>query len=279
MFENLLKIYKNKIVDNVKSFDFENYYYFYKSNGVDIFGISKDINENEYNLICSNFIEKKIYATDKSNQAIYEYLFDNSKYPFKDKKVKVIITNISNNEIKDLLKYFYPDVKVISLQNIYVWFCSGNFGDNINLYIPTISFDLGIDINLHEGIYITSSTSGQKLLSYIYVIKNFLLNSNENYTDVASPIIKNKGIELIEYIDLISEILLKDLFSDVILKDCILTYFKNDLNVSKTAKDLYMNRNSLLNKFDGFYKETGFNLQKFSHASALYYLINNKTNK
>lgn len=279
MFDNLLKIYKNKIIDNVTNFDYENYYYFYKSNGIDIFGISKDINENEYNLICSNFIEKKIYASEKSNQAIYEYLFDNAKYPFKEKRVKLIITDVLNSEIKDLFKYFFNDIKVISLQNIYVWFCSGTLNDDINLYLPTISFDLGIDINLHDGIYINNKISGSKLLSYIYLIKKFLLYSNENCTDISTPIIKNNGIDLQEYINIIYDIVLKDLFNDVILKDCIVTYFKNDLNVSKTSKDLYINRNSLLNKFDSFYKETGFDLQKFAHASALYFLINNKINK
>ena len=55
-------------------------------------------------------------------------------------------------------------------------------------------------------------------------------------------------------------------------------YFKNDLNVSKTAKDLYINRNSLLNKFEIIYKETGFNLQKFNHACAIYLLILYKGN-
>ena len=58
----------------------------------------------------------------------------------------------------------------------------------------------------------------------------------------------------------------------------ILTYFKNDLNVSKTSKDLYVNRNSLLNKFEQIYKETGFNLQKFTHACAIYLLILYKGN-
>ena len=55
-------------------------------------------------------------------------------------------------------------------------------------------------------------------------------------------------------------------------------YFKNDLNVSKTSKDLYVNRNSLLNKFEQIYKETGFNLQKFTHACAIYLLILYKGN-
>ena len=33
-------------------------------------------------------------------------------------------------------------------------------------------------------------------------------------------------------------------------KDIIVTYYKNDLNVLKTSKQLYLNRNSVLNKFN-----------------------------
>jgi DNA-binding PucR family transcriptional regulator len=81
-----------------------------------------------------------------------------------------------------------------------------------------------------------------------------------------------------EYISLIDEYIITPILKDSIIKDIILTYFKNDLNVSKTAKDLYINRNSLLNKFEYIYKETGFNLQKFNHACAIYLLILYKGN-
>ena len=52
MVEKLIKIYKNKIIQNIKEFDYDNYYYFYSNNyNDDIFGIEKTISENEYHLI------------------------------------------------------------------------------------------------------------------------------------------------------------------------------------------------------------------------------------
>ena len=61
MVEKLIKIYKNKIIQNIKEFDYDNYYYFYSNNyNDDIFGIEKTISENEYHLIKSSYIEKKI---------------------------------------------------------------------------------------------------------------------------------------------------------------------------------------------------------------------------
>ena len=75
MVEKLIKIYKNKIIQNIKEFDYDNYYYFYSNNyNDDIFGIEKTISENEYHLIKSSYIEKKIYDNSGSIQKIYEYL-------------------------------------------------------------------------------------------------------------------------------------------------------------------------------------------------------------
>lgn len=51
------------------------------------------------------------------------------------------------------------------------------------------------------------------------------------------------------------------LFQDATTREIISVMFKNDLNVSQTSKLLYMNRNSLINKLDSIFKETGLNLQ------------------
>ena len=51
-------------------------------------------------------------------------------------------------------------------------------------------------------------------------------------------------------------------------------FFKNDLNVSKTAKDLYLNRNSLINRLDSFSKEVGYNVQSFKFATIMLLIMN-----
>ena len=73
MVEKLIKIYKNKIIQNIKEFDYNKYYYFYSNNYNDeVFGIEKTISENEYHLIKSSYIEKRIYSdeTDKKSIAL-----------------------------------------------------------------------------------------------------------------------------------------------------------------------------------------------------------------
>ena len=279
MIENLVKIYSNKIILKVEKFDYNKYYYFYANNETDdIFGIEKTITENEYQLIKASYIEKKIYNNSNSLQKIYEYIFENRPYPFKNKKVKMLLIDSEYKDFKELLLSFYKEVELITIDDIYVAFCFDSYNNDISSFISTLSDDLGINFKLHEGINITDNTEGKIVRKYIGIVKNFLNNNEELYTDLSSVIL-NKDVNLSkEYAEIVNKCLLEQVLKDSIVKDIILTYFKNDLNVSKTAKDLYINRNSLLNKFEQIYKETGFNLQKFSHACAIYLLIIYKGN-
>ena len=71
MIEKLQQIYKNKIIVNIKEFDYNKYYYFYTNNTLnEVFGIEKTISDNEYHLIKSTHIEKKIYDNNGSLQNI-----------------------------------------------------------------------------------------------------------------------------------------------------------------------------------------------------------------
>ena len=51
--------------------------------------------------------------------------------------------------------------------------------------------------------------------------------------------------------------------------------FKNNLNVSRSANDAFMHRNTLINKLDILNKKTGFNIQNFQDAFMLYLFMNN----
>jgi hypothetical protein len=279
MIEKLQQIYKNKIIVNIKEFDYNKYYYFYTNNTLnEVFGIEKTISDNEYHLIKSTHIEKKIYDNNGSLQNIYEYLFENNTYPFKNKKAKLLIIDSTYKDFKELLLSFYKEVEVIQIDNIYVAFCIDSYNQAISDFITTLSDDLGISLKIHEGITLTSNFSGNVVLHYIGIIKEFFAVNDDLYSDSATVMLTTSLNSLKEYISIIDKHIIAPIFKDSMIKDIILTYFKNDLNVSKTAKDLYINRNSLLNKFEIIYKETGFNLQKFNHACAIYLFVLSKGN-
>lgn len=280
MIEKLVKIYNNKIVLKVEKYDYNKYYYFYTNNETDdIFGVEKTISENEYQLIKSSYIEKKIYNNNSTLQYIYEYLFENKPYPFKNNKSKILLIESEYEEFKDLLLSFYKEVELIAIDNLYVAFCCESYNDDISGFVSTLSDDLGITFKLHEGMNLSNKIEGNIVRKYIGIVKNFLNNNEELYTDISSVLLNVNDNLFKEYASIINNYLFESVLNDSFVKDTIVTYFKNDLNVSKTAKELYINRNSLLNKFEQIYKETGFNLQKFSHACAIYLLIKYKGNQ
>lgn len=45
-------------------------------------------------------------------------------------------------------------------------------------------------------------------------------------------------------------------------------FFKNNLNISETARNFYLHRNTLIYRLDKIYRETGFDLRKFDEAVA-----------
>ena len=61
---------------------------------------------------------------------------------------------------------------------------------------------------------------------------------------------------------------------DSYLKDIIFAMFNNNLNISKTASQVYMHRNSINNKLDYICKETGLDIQNFYDAVAMNRIIN-----
>ena len=67
-------------------------------------------------------------------------------------------------------------------------------------------------------------------------------------------------------LDIISRSNFKYIYKDIQTIDIIEALLKNNLNVLQTSKFLYLHRNSILNKIDIIYKETGLNIQKFTNA-------------
>ncbi|NMA30857.1 MAG: PucR family transcriptional regulator, partial [Candidatus Methanofastidiosa archaeon] len=50
-------------------------------------------------------------------------------------------------------------------------------------------------------------------------------------------------------------------------------FFECNQNTSEASKRLYMHRNTLIQKLDKFYEETGFNPRRFKDAMIIYKAI------
>lgn len=267
MYSNLLTIYKDKIVIEPIEYDTNKYYYFYGEDSK-IFGIEKTITLNEYKLIKSFFLEKQINYDNTKSENIFKYLFENGKYPFKNKMRFVVVSGVLNEEIKSLIEEIYPSLETLKIENSTILFYEEEWNQNISDIFQTISYDFEKQLFIHEGLIIDKNIKGELISHYLGCLNktNWSVKDYTNIVDLVlnseTSIINSLLIELkTNYID---RILNKNNNSNIIE-----VFFKNDLNVSQTAKDLYLNRNSLINKLDTISKELGFNVQSFRFASIL----------
>lgn len=69
-----------------------------------------------------------------------------------------------------------------------------------------------------------------------------------------------------EYLTELSEAHVKEIFEDDEMLDTAESFLQSSLNVSETARTLYMHRNTLLYRLDKIEKTTGLNIRSFSDA-------------
>lgn len=276
MNRNIKELYKDKIIEEVNEYK-DNYYYFYKNkNSKEIFGISKKITFNEYSLLKEMYIEKKVYSLDKKIQNVYDYLFEEGEYPFKNKKIRMIIYLLKEedeNIVADLFSSVYKTCYILKIYNLLVCFYEENTTKASSL-LETLSIDLNYDILIHDCFYLNDKITGELILEYIDVYRDSMAANHRIYSDFSEIIL---SMDMRKHYSLISDLkakIFEPYFSNASIREIVNVMFKNDLNVSMTSKMLYMNRNSLINKIENIYKDTGLNLQTFSHACFIYFIIN-----
>jgi len=74
-------------------------------------------------------------------------------------------------------------------------------------------------------------------------------------------------------LDRLKKIVLDKYLSDASFISMVRALFKNNLNISKAASDLYMHRNTLNNKLNAFERDTTLTIQNFVDAVSIYELL------
>lgn len=72
--------------------------------------------------------------------------------------------------------------------------------------------------------------------------------------------------KLNEYLEILMDTDAKDIFNDEEMIDTSEEFLENSLNVSETARKLYLHRNTLTYRLDKIERSTGLNIRKFSDA-------------
>lgn len=208
----------------------------------------------------------------KENKVL-DFLYHQKASPFL-KKTKLIIYKAKDqdeNIISNILKDIYNSVVITNINSYSVCFISGKYDVDIHNLFVTISDDLGYEIYVHDGIYINQDISSLDIFDYV----NIYINSNKIINmDIAELALRSKKEDYFKLLDIISRSNFTYIYKDVQTIDIIEALFKNNLNVLQTSKLLYLHRNSILNKIDIIYKETGLNIQKFTNASLVKQILN-----
>lgn len=275
MYERLLKLYKNIIIEKPENFDNNKYYYFYNENNV-VFGIEKTITPNEYELIKGVYIEKTFHYNNVIEEKIHKYIFDNGEYPFGNKKYQFMFykTSAEHELINGLLKDIFKQVEIVKYHNYELVFYQNKSEMNIEELFRTISFDFGKAIYVHQGFNLSVEASGADLLKYINAFFNTKETYEKEFSDACNLLYEASLSDYEDVASFMKENFKKDILENETTLEVINAFFENDLNISKTASAIYMHRNTLNGKLDAISRQMGLNIQKFKHASAILLLMN-----
>ncbi len=72
--------------------------------------------------------------------------------------------------------------------------------------------------------------------------------------------------KLNEYMQILTDASAREVFEDEEMNNTAEEFLENSLNISETARKLYLHRNTLMYRLDKIEKQTGLNLRKFSDA-------------
>ena len=209
-----------------------------------------------------------------SSEKIYNYLFKNDIFPYKNKWFNSFIIKI-NNKIDNIavinaLEEIFLRVEVIktSEEIIFVYFDEIDF--SLKDVISSIEDDVG------EAIFAFNMpkifTNSEKFSRLFEMYRKYFSSKNQGYFEMSDLILETISKNIKDTI-LVKEIILEKILSDPQNEKLIMEIFNNNLNVLKTSKGIYMHRNTINNRLDIIKKETGLNIQKFKDAVAMYSLM------
>lgn len=214
--------------------------------------------------------ESKLSYNANQKQMI-DFLNGNVKtFLLKDKSF-FIITSIEDatqeeNIINLYNNYLYNSTSIV-YKNMIISFYQKKEKMYFQEIIDSLSEDLGTRIKIFEGFRI-SLKNNLDFLKMFSIIEKYR-EKDYSYMNITDVILSTNTMN----INTIREILLCEELKDYNFITLVREMFKNDLNVSKAANDLYMHRNTLNNKLDTIEFNTSISLRNFKGALSLYELL------
>lgn len=280
MLKQLKEIYPSLIIYNPNEISLSNDYKWFITRENEIIGIKQtELTEKDERLLSTFFEEYNITLPKKTPEEIkWSNYIDGKQTATAKTPYRFIYFSIQKENIKPTT--FKEAMDTLFDKTIPILWENETEGIIIEEIGPTDE-----EINYEQIINI--------IMTDLYIsIKFFIGETKENYTGIGSyyknvvqygnTIFQISKKDVIRYIEAIPYIILDKLSFETkeMLLDSVLKNFRNDhemlktietflhynLNVSETAKQLYMHRNSLQYRIDKFINETGINIQQFNEA-------------
>ena len=204
------------------------------------------------------------------NSTMRNYLNNKIKpnYPFY--KFLILDTDKQHSEIINILKDVIGEAEVISFDEYSVIFYFNNVDMDFKSLIKTINDDFYTDAHLFESGKVNFN-DGEEFKKIINVyekanLKKHIYSSNKQILAYLINHDKALAKEL-------APILLNKLLKDESLLMLASTMFECDLNVSLTAKNTYMHRNTVNYKLEQIESETGLDIRRFKDAVIMYQFL------
>lgn len=224
----------------------------------------------------NEFTIKKEKIKDILSHKIYHVLFDEeNKEEFQS--FRFLVLNIDKEEarekIVDIFVELFGESAVLYINERPVIFYFDNQGYEVKNFLWSIIDDFGIKVSIFNSGKINSK---EAFFTIYHLYETYISPKKFHYFsvgDLVLEIIKKDMQDLEKY----RKILLNNVEDDQQLEKLILAMFDNNLNITKTAHDVYMHRNTINNKLEYIKKETGMNIQEFKDAVSMYWLIKSKS--
>jgi len=249
----------------------DNYYFVDENN--EGFEVPKSVLETDLNDLKAHY-----YYDNGSN--VYKLLFNNDKSNELGSYYRFILIDFGTtnprekSQIIDLFNDLIINADFIELQDKVIFVYTNELDIDMKDIVEAINFDFATNIYIYESGKVYCKNLGAFNLlfkAYVQASQTLQLNYMSNSDIIINLIKKDSG-----KLNLLRPIILNTIAIDSQYEVLVNAMFNNSLNVTKTAKDVFMHRNTINNKLDFIKSETNLNIQKFKDAMAMYWLINAK---
>jgi hypothetical protein len=221
-----------------------------------------------------------MYLTKDSSRTekMQQYLFNNQPFPFKENDYAFFLIRLedeqSENTVFSFLEELIPEAILIKINSDYGLFYFTDIDDDFKDLFLSVGDDFAISLKVYASGRISASG-----LDNFHILCNaarkHILNKPYRFATNAALIAEVLRTDVRKLKELKGAILNR-INDDSQMEKLILSMFNNNLNVTQTAKDVYMHRNTIINKLEYIRRETGLNLQNFQDATCLYWLFKMK---